>query len=508
MSLTKASFSMITGAPVNVLDYGVIADGTTNNTTALAAALAAVPTNGTLYFPAGVYCGYLLLRKSNITIMGDGSASTTLKLPTSCPTITVPAEGGGTITGLPNVIEVGECALGNNANIYSKINIVGLTIDGNYANNTAPTTDLFGHGVILTKSSYCFIDDVIAQNCFATGIDNVINSNYNTINAICIACGNATISGGNYPNFDINSSKYGTFNITSYNGYYGGRMLDNCWNNTFTLRASNPSITGLVYNNQSVNVSYNNIINATIYSGCTNGQGASVGTNCTNSTLNISVYGVVGAGILINGGSSTTTASGNICNFITENCGAIGVTVSTYATYNQFNITSNKDGRTGSVGSNFAIDVSGDYNQFTAIIKEGTVSQVRGLVFRAAAENNQVTSFIADPNLVEVANDFGTGNYINHPSGVGVSIASATTILIPFAGTLIPITGTTTIVTINANTYNAGRTVTLQFAASVQVAVSGNIKLTGNTAFNATASDTLTLICDGTSWIEVARAVI
>ena len=508
MSLTKVSYSMISGASVNVLDYGVVGDGTTNNTTALAVALAAVPTNGTLYFPAGVYCGYLLLRRNNITIMGDGSASTTLKLPNSCPTITVPWESGGTITGLPNVIEVGEAALGNIANTYSKINIVGLTIDGNYTNNTAPTTDLFGHGIILTKSSNCFIDDLVAQNCFATGIDNVINSNYNTINTTCIACGNATINGGHYPNFDINSSKYGTFNVTSYNGYYGGRMLDNCWNNTFTLRASNPSVTGLVYNNQSVNVSYNNTINAVIYSGCTNGQGASIGSNCTNSILNISVYSVVGTGILIGGASGTTTSSGNICNFTTQNCGTAGVTVDTYATYNQFNITSNKDGRTGSVGATFAIDVSGDYNQFTAIIKEGTVSQVRGLVFRATAENNQLTSFVFDPNLVEVANDLGTGNYTNHPSGVSTSVASATTISIPFAGTLIPVTGTVTIATINASTYNAGRTVTLQFAASVQVAVSGNIKLTGNTAFNATASDTLTLICDGTNWIEVARAVI
>jgi hypothetical protein len=497
---------MITGAPVNVLDYGVIADGTTNNSAALALALAAVPANGTLYFPAGVYCGYLLVYRSNITIMGDGSASTTLKLPNNCPTITVPHDGvPNPITGLPNVIEIGECALGNAANTYSRINVIGLTLDGNYANNTAPTTDLFGHGMILTKASFCFIDDVVAKNCHLTGIDNVINSNYNTIRATVMDCGNAPLI---YPNFDINSSKYGNFDIISEGGAYSGRMLDNCWNNTLTLRGSNPLYTGLVYNNQSVNVSYNNIINALIYDGCSLGQGMSIGSNCTNSVINASIFSAAGVGVLVGGGGATTLASGNIFNINTQECGTSGVNVDTYATFNKFNIVSNKDGRTGAAGDNFAVDVLGDYNQFTVVIKEGSVPQTRGFVFRAGASNNTIVDLLFDPNLVEAVNDLGSGNSINYQSGVSTAVASSNAISLPFAGSLIPITGTTGIVTITANTVNAGRLVTLQFAASVAVNASGNIKLAGGVTFNATANDTLTLISDGTNWNEVARTVI
>jgi polygalacturonase len=56
MALTKVSYSMITGAPVNVKDYGAVGDGTTDDTTAMQAAITAVATTGQgLYVPAGTY---------------------------------------------------------------------------------------------------------------------------------------------------------------------------------------------------------------------------------------------------------------------------------------------------------------------------------------------------------------------------------------------------------------------------------------------------------------------
>ena len=509
MSLTKVTYSMIQGSAINVLDYGVLADGTTNNTTTLAAALAAVPTNGTLYFPAGVYCGYLLLRRSDITIMGDGSASTILKLPNNCPAITVPHDGvPNPITGLPNVIEIGECALGNTANTYERVNVVGLTLDGNYTNNIAPTTDLFGHGMILTKASHCFIDDVVAKNCFLTGVDIVINSNYNTVNVKTIDCGNADLGGGSYyPNFDINSSKYCHFNVISEGGKYSGRMLDNCWGNTLTLNGYNPLYTGLVYNNQSVNFSYANIINVTIVDGCTLGQGVSIGVNCSNSQINATIQNAAGVGFFVNGGAGLP-ASGNTFNVNTYQCGTAGVSAGANCNYNQFNIVSKEDGRAGASGTSFAIDFDGsDNNQIKAIIQEGAISQVRGLIFRSGANNNSLIDFVFDPNLVQAINDLGTGNFINFPEGVAVSVASAATIIIPFNGSLIPITGTSDIADIFAG-INAGRLITLQFADSLTVFSTSNIKLAGGSNFSATANDTLTLICDGTNWIEVARTVI
>lgn len=52
MSLTKASYSMITGAPANVLDFGAVDDGVTDCFSAFVAAVAA---SDSVYVPPGTY---------------------------------------------------------------------------------------------------------------------------------------------------------------------------------------------------------------------------------------------------------------------------------------------------------------------------------------------------------------------------------------------------------------------------------------------------------------------
>lgn len=56
MSLTKATYSMIDGATINVLDYGAVGDGVANDTAALQAAInAALAGNKAVYIPTGIY---------------------------------------------------------------------------------------------------------------------------------------------------------------------------------------------------------------------------------------------------------------------------------------------------------------------------------------------------------------------------------------------------------------------------------------------------------------------
>ena len=56
MSLTKASYSMITGSPVNVMDFGAKGDGSNDDTSAIQAAITSLTsTGGTVWFPVGNY---------------------------------------------------------------------------------------------------------------------------------------------------------------------------------------------------------------------------------------------------------------------------------------------------------------------------------------------------------------------------------------------------------------------------------------------------------------------
>ena len=87
MSLTKASYSMITGAPVNVRDFGAVGDGTTDDTAAIQAAINfctnASNYRQTLYFPANDASDYYkttapLVISGRLNIVGDGEFSTTI----------------------------------------------------------------------------------------------------------------------------------------------------------------------------------------------------------------------------------------------------------------------------------------------------------------------------------------------------------------------------------------------------------------------------------------------
>lgn len=84
MALTKVSYSMIAGAPLNVRDYGATGDGVTNDLAAIQAAAAAMTSNSVLYFPKGTYklewtgakptkhiIAIDLFQLTNIKIVGD-----------------------------------------------------------------------------------------------------------------------------------------------------------------------------------------------------------------------------------------------------------------------------------------------------------------------------------------------------------------------------------------------------------------------------------------------------
>jgi polygalacturonase len=86
-------------------------------------------------------------------------------------------------------------------------------------------------------------------------------------------------------------------------------------------------------------------------------------------------------------------------------------------------------------------------------------------------------------------------------------IASASTITLPTAWDVVSISGTTNITSITPNGHS-GRRVTLFFQGALTVVRGSNLILSSTLGnFVTTANDTLTLVCDGTTWWEVSRSV-
>lgn len=88
MALTKATYSMVNGAPLNVSDFGVVGDGVTDDSVAFQAALDATvnmtpgfgSTGRTLIVPNGIYLvGDLAIRWTGTRLVGESKYGTLLK---------------------------------------------------------------------------------------------------------------------------------------------------------------------------------------------------------------------------------------------------------------------------------------------------------------------------------------------------------------------------------------------------------------------------------------------
>ena len=84
MALTKVSYSMISGAAVNVLDFGAVGNGVANDSAAIQLAINSLASGGIVYFPVGNYLctSGLTISNNKVTLEFSNGAALTYTTPT------------------------------------------------------------------------------------------------------------------------------------------------------------------------------------------------------------------------------------------------------------------------------------------------------------------------------------------------------------------------------------------------------------------------------------------
>jgi parallel beta-helix repeat protein len=166
MSLTKVSYSMIQGAEVNVLDFGAVGDGVTDDTAAVQAAITSMAvTGGNLVFPDGNYkITSTLTLSSNVNYIAQGNAIITLDVP----------EIGLQIPNAGTKITINGFTIGGTSARAISSTIGGTCSRITITNNTISGATLAGagytSGVFFTNASDCVVENnSFSNNGVGTG---------------------------------------------------------------------------------------------------------------------------------------------------------------------------------------------------------------------------------------------------------------------------------------------------------------------------------------------------
>ena len=177
MALTKVSYSMIQGAPINVLDLGALGNGVANDTVAIQAAVTAAE-GGVCFFPEGTYLITATISlPSNIEIQLDPqaivqSATTSISLFSAISKTNIKIFGGKfkyTIAGATGLIG------GIDLNTCTQCMVDGIEFEG-----------MQYSGVFLNESEYCTVANCYVHATLGTHADThdigvYNNARYNTV---------------------------------------------------------------------------------------------------------------------------------------------------------------------------------------------------------------------------------------------------------------------------------------------------------------------------------------
>jgi len=497
----------------NVKNYGAVGNGTTDDTAAIQDAIDAAEANGggLVLLPPGTYLvsDTLTVDNHGVRIIGSGMWNTTLRRGTDyghTVLFTGDDNTGSVLLGVGiesmTITSVGLASSGAHvcfngvarasaANLYFRDGFIGIQADGLTAASISNIYLVFSniYGGASTGRRYMQFGTAAAYPHPSSG--DVFVSDFNLRST---TTANATQYGINIEAAD---------GLWFSNGHVGNTVTAN-------IRIGGPTtdLLNLIF--------FNSVMSDEgTGSGLLLASYASLGfrtvqfSNCLFKSSGTPAYAdngiLVSAGCELDGllmsncliteygGTGVSLQSTASRNFIFSDCVVRGNGRDTADTYPGYNLLAGV--------KNVSI-VGGVAGQSHASAATGTQSY--GIQFSTGHENIIVSGVNLTGNSLGSVNGGSTvvGVLENCLTQESTTVASAATVTLPAAGEVFTISGTTQIDQIAAS--RAGRRITLIFQGVLTVVDGSNLKIAGN--FTTSADDSLTLVSDGTNWIEISRS--
>lgn len=499
---------------VSVKDFGAVGDGVTNDTAAIQAAVNAVGTagGGTVYFPAGTYLvsATIAVNYSNVYLRGEGMWNTLITRNSSAFSDTILFQGGGSDATL--LLNVGITDIG--------IRTTGLMSSGAH---------LQLDGVARFEINSVYAENGYINLLFKAATAGVITNTYTLGTNLYGGSGTNrayvqfTNSAGGYTKKDCGDVFVDNFNWRSNtsNQLYGyGLIIEsadglwfqnghigNCVTANIFINSNNTAPLNLVFFSNVMSdegVAHSCLITGsgstdfeTIrFTGCEFKSGGDpayctyglvVASGCTVDELQFSncLFQEFGAqGVLIQSSvNGNITFTGCIVKGNGRTLSAPGYELSANA--RGVSIVGGSSGRARNTW------VTGSQTYGVKIGGSATGISVNGV---------DLTGNATGPLSIDGSASAEVNNCI---LGAAPTVASASTFTPPAGYRYMYVSGTTQIDNIQIT--QADRVITLIFTDTVTVKDAiGNLKLNGD--FAADADDSLTLLYNGTHWIELSRS--
>lgn len=232
MALTKVSYAMINGTPINVLDYGATGNGSTDDTAAIQAALDTGANS--VYFPAGTYkISSTLTPANNQTLWGVsrewGPGGTIFSATSGLNVPMVKFTSGGTIH---NISLSGTATSSTTSQVLIYINNTnGVTVNNCFLNGGYSLIKIDGESFYITLQNNVFYSaydtqlfvtsvaangvDLIMDNCRFLSLPSTASAAMSFYGLGSIICSNTQVSvqsvkaGGAQIFFDLPAANYG-----------------------------------------------------------------------------------------------------------------------------------------------------------------------------------------------------------------------------------------------------------------------------------------------------------